>query len=179
MDEKLMTKKYWIIYLILGILATGLGIFFAARPDASYAMISIFIIIFFLVSGISGIVSSIAQRKDMKGWGAALALYIITTITGIMLLVLPGFSDTMLYVITGVGFLSDGISMIVNAIAVKDAGGIWVLNLILGIIIVLASFSIMGNPILSFLLIAIMVAIGTISFGVNCIILSLQLKKLG
>lgn len=178
MDEKLMNKKYWVIYLILGILATGLGIFFAARPDASYAMISIFIVIFFLVSGVSGIVSSIAQRKDMKGWGAALALYIITTITGILLLVLPGFSDTMLYIITGVGFLTEGISMIVNSFAVKDFGGIWVLNLILGIIIVFAALSIMGNPFMSFLLIAILVAIGTISFGINCIILSLQIKKM-
>lgn len=178
MNDVIMSKKYWVIYLILGILATLLGIFFAVRPDASYTMISIFIIIFFLVSGVCGIVSSIAGRKEIKGWGASLALYILTVIAGILLLLVPGLSDTMLYIFTGVGFLTNGVSLLVSAFAVKDAGGLWVLNLILGILIILASFSIIGNPFVSFLLIAVLAAIGTISFGVNCIILAVQLKKM-
>lgn len=174
--ERFAVRKFWWLYLILGILITGLGIFFAARPLAAFSAIQLFVIIFFLVSGIGGIISAIAGRKTMPGWGAALTLYILVTIMGLMLLLIPGLSDTLLLVFTGVGFLFEGISMIVRSCSIKNDG--WVFTLILGIIVTLAALSIMGNLILSFLLIAICVAVSTISFGISCIAFSIQVKKL-
>ena len=180
MAEKIGKKsKGWWLYLVIGILVTLLGISFLGNMAFAITTVTIIAGIYFLVSGIFGAITTIADRKIISLWGLKLALHIIVIIAGILLITSPAFAVSFIWFILGFGFLLDGVTMIILAIEIKKAKkGNWVLLLILGILVILASISIMSDPILGLSLVAIFAAIGAIVFGVSNIVLAFQVKDL-
>ena len=170
------TKKFWWVYLVLGILITLLGVFFVVSPLVGLAIEVLLIEVLFLVAGIGGIVSSIMGRKSMPAWGASLAFFIILTILGIILLCTPGLGGIMLVIFTTAGFLFSGINMIVRASTLK--GECWGLTLALGIIVTLAALSLMGNFFMGLGFTVVLQTISIIAFGISCITLSVQIKDM-
>ncbi len=178
MELKETFRKIWWIPLVVGILAIGLGIYFVVNFGSAFEALIIFISVFMIVSGVLGIIAAIGSRAENKTWIFNLILFAITVIAGVLLLVYPAAAALMIHIFCGIGFLSEGISLISNAFVFKRLGdGPWVFSLILGILIVLASFSIIGRPFFSFIFVSVLVAVNVLSFGINCIIASFQMKK--
>ena len=181
MAEKIgKASKGWWIYLVVGILAALVGIAFLGNLALAITTITIIAGVYFLISGIGGVITTIADRKYISLWGLKLALHILVILAGFALLTRPVFALSFLWVICGIGFLFDGISMIVMSVGLKkiaDGAG-WVVMLIFGILIILASLAIMGNPILGLTVMALCAAFGAIFFGINNIIYAFQVKKL-
>lgn len=172
-------SKGWWIYLVIGILAVLIGISFLGNLALAITTVVIIAGIYFLISGITGIISTIVDRKYISLWGLKLALHILVVIAGFMLICRPAFALSFLWIICGVGFLFDGISMTILSVELKKIGtGSWVLMLILGILIMLASFAIMGNPILGLTVVAICAALSALFFGISNIVYAFQVKKL-
>lgn len=171
--------KAWWLYLILGILATVLGIALFGKFAFTFLLAEILVGIYFLISGIGGVITTIVDRKFIPLWGLKLVLHIIVIIAGVFMLTRPSFALSFIWFICAFGFLFDGIAMIVMSVGLKkvQAGG-WVVLLIFGILIILASFAIMGNPLYGAVIVNISMALGALFYGINNIVFAFEVKKL-
>lgn len=171
------TKNWW-LFMVLGILVLLLGGYFLANPLATISTVALFTGIYFVVSGISGAITAIVDRKEISLWGLQLVIRIILTIAGIFMLTRPTFIIAYLWVFASIGFICEAVTLIVLAIGIKKANGgpAWVMTLILGILIGIAALMILSNPLTGLSFVAVFVAVGVICFGINLIIISVNVK---
>lgn len=172
-------SKIWWFYLILGILFTALGVVMFANLSVAITTVQIITGIFFLVSGLGGAITCIVDRKFISWWGLHLVCNIFIFIAGIFMFTQPAFAASFIWIICGFGFFFDGLLLIVLAIQLKDLLiGSWIWMLMVGILILLASFSIMSNPIIGLSVVGIMTAISAIFIGIENIGFAINLKQL-
>lgn len=183
MNEKQVKErnpKGWWLYLVIGIIAIGVGVFLVCRPDITVALIRIIAAVFFIITGIIGIVSSIKNKKFIKGWLVALILSIAITVLGIVILCVPSFTQSLLYIIVGIGFFIEGVKMIIDAVALKatmKSKG-WVANLVLGIVVAIVAIVMIISPNVAYLIISILIAVVLVAVGAFAIVTSFKLKKM-
>lgn len=172
--------KFWWLYLIIGILLSLLGISFFVNVGIAISFVTAFMGIFFLVSGLAGAIKCIVDREFIHLWGLHLALNIIVFLAGIAMLTRPSFALSFLWVICGMGFFFSGISTIFMAIQAKklELSG-WVLMLILGILVLISSFTIMAQPLTAVFVVGLCAGFSALFSGINDIVLAFQLKKAG
>ena len=177
--KKEKNVKLWWLYLVIGILAIAAGIFLICAPDVAVTILRIVISIFFIVSGIAGIVSAIKERQLMSGWLVALILSIAITILGILVLFIPTLTEDLVYILLGIGFFVEGVAMVIKAIAMKKIykDKSWVASLVLGIVIAIIAIVIIAFPDVTYVIIAILMAALLAIFGIYEIITAVKLKK--
>ncbi|MDO5328949.1 MAG: DUF308 domain-containing protein [Coriobacteriia bacterium] len=179
MAEAIKQKsKVWWLWLILGILVTVLGATLFGNLAFTFVLAELLAGIFFLVAGIGGAIVTIADRKFISLWGLKLVLEILVVIAGIFMLTRPAFAASFIWFICGFGFLFNGISLIMLSLSIKklNQGAGWVAILIFGIIILLAAFGILANPILGLVFVNICIAIDVLFFGISTIVYAIQVK---
>jgi uncharacterized membrane protein HdeD (DUF308 family) len=79
--------KRWYLMLIVGIVFIILGIWTIATPLNAYVALSIVFALGFLISGIVELVFALYNKH--QNWGWSLALGILTTVVGVLLLIYP------------------------------------------------------------------------------------------
>lgn len=171
--------KHWYLSLILGILFICTGIWVLRTPLESYLTLSILFSVTIFISGISEIIFSVANRKEMDNWGWGIVGGIIDLLLGIWLISSPLLSITILPLF--VGFMLMFRSMIAMGIAFDlkefpDSGWGWLLTL--GVLGLLFSFILIWNPTFAGLTIVILTGCAFITIGIFRIILSFKLKHL-
>lgn len=169
--------KFWWLYLILGIIVLIAGGNFLANPFVALSAITFVVGLYLILSGCVSAVISVVDRKNISMWGLHLILNIFVVVAGILMLTRPSFAASFLWLFCGLGFLLEGISMVALSIGLKKIDtSFWVAPLIFGILIIIASISILSNPFLGIGFVAMFVSLGVICFGINLIILSIQFK---
>ncbi|MGD9328479.1 MAG: HdeD family acid-resistance protein [Cyclobacteriaceae bacterium] len=172
------TVKNWWIFLILGIILVIFGIWVMMTPLESYITLAIFFSAMVFVNGIFDIVFSISNNKMLKGWGWHLAGGILETLLGVILMIHPALTMNILPLMLGFWLMFGAVSIISGAFDLKSykiKGWGWML--VLGIIVMIFSFMVIGNPIFGSGTIVIMTSIAIISYGVSYITFGMQLKK--
>lgn len=171
--------KHWYIPLLVGLLFIVVSIVAFTSPVTSLLALSIFFALSFLFSGISEIIFSISNRKQLNNWGWSLAFGIITFIIGISLVSHPELSLAVLAFYVGFLLLFRSISSISFALDIKKYGGRnWGFLLFFGILGAIASFFLIWNPAFAGLSVVVLVALSFLFTGIFSIILSFQLRKL-
>lgn len=61
--------KHWWVFLILGILAIGLGVWLFFTPANGFAALAIVFAITFLISGLASTAVTLINRKSIPAWG--------------------------------------------------------------------------------------------------------------
>jgi uncharacterized membrane protein HdeD (DUF308 family) len=171
--------KHWYLSLILGILFIGVGIWVLRTPLESYLTLSILFSVTIFISGISEIIFSVTNRKEMDNWGWVLTGGIIDLLLGIWLISSPLLSITVLPFVVGFMLMFRSMIAIGFAFDVKgfaDTGWGWLLAL--GILGLLFSFVLLWNPLFAGLTIVIWTGCAIITLGIFRIILSFKLRHL-
>lgn len=170
--------KHWYLHLIIGIVLIVTGIWTFSRPMYSYFALTIVFSVSFLISGIAEIVFATSNRKLMGNWGWTLALGILTTILGLLLISNPAISALTLPLYIGFMLMFHSIWAIGSAIDVKGYGipG-WVTLLVIGILGVIFSFFIIWNPAFGGLTLIVWTGLALISGGAFNLYLAVKLKK--
>ena len=172
-------SKHWYLSLILGILFIGAGIWVFMTPVSSYLALSILFSVTIFISGISEIIYSISNRKEMDNWGWVLTGGIIDLLFGLWLMASPLLSIAILPFVVGFMLMVRSMMAIGFAIDLKDfsdSGWGWLLALsILGL---LFSFVLLWNPAFAGLTLVICTGCAFVTLGVYRIILSFKLKHL-
>lgn len=114
--------KHWYPSLILGILFIITGILVLRTPVESYLALSILFSVTFFVNGISEIVYSISNRKQLDNWGWVLAGGVVDMLFGIWLISSPLVSITVLPFFIGFMLLFRSFAAIGFAVDLKSFG---------------------------------------------------------
>jgi uncharacterized membrane protein HdeD (DUF308 family) len=171
--------KHWYLLLIVGLLYMCVGIWVFVTPLSSYVALSILFSVSFLVSGISDIVFSVSNRKELDSWGWKLAFGILSTIAGLILFSQPLISITALPLYVGFMALFYSIMAISFSIELRSYGiKNWASVLFIGILGIIFSCIILWDPLFAGLTLVYWTGLAFITVGVYRIIFSIQLNKL-
>jgi uncharacterized membrane protein HdeD (DUF308 family) len=171
--------KHWYLSLILGILFIGVGILVLKTPLESYLTLSIVFSVTVFISGISEIIYSVSNRKEMDNWGWILVGGIIDLLLGIWLISSPLLSIAVLpYVVSFFLIFRSMIAMglAFDARGFTDSGWGWLFAL--GMLGLLFSFILLWNPLVAGLSIVIWTGCAFITIGVFRIVLAFKLRHL-
>ena len=172
-------SKHWYLSLILGILFIGAGIWVFMTPVSSYLALSILFSVTIFISGISEIIYSISNRKEMDNWGWVLTGGIIDLLFGLWLMSSPLLSIAVLPFVVGFMLMFRSMVAIGFAFDLKDfANSGWGWLLALSILGLLFSFVLLWNPAFAGLSLVICTGCAFITLGIYRIILSFKLKHL-
>ena len=117
-------KKIRPIFLLSSIPATIIGIIAIIRPGTTIVFDAFMIYLFaawFIIQGITTIIMSVQLRRQIRGWGYALAIGIISTIVGIYAFIYPAISVIAIGIMIGMFLIETGIDLIVLTAAVSAA----------------------------------------------------------
>ncbi len=179
LSEARETVRQWWVPLIVGIFMLVAGIYTFINPEASYQALSIIFSIAFLMSGILEIVFAISNRKSMKGWGWTLALGILTTVLGVLLITHPAVTMASLPFYVGFMVMFTSFWSIGTALDLKDAGVMdWGTLMVLAVLGIIFSFILIWNPEFGGLALVFWVGIALIVSSVVYIYNAFQMRKI-
>lgn len=171
--------NHWYVLLIVGLLYIALGIWVFMTPLSSYLALAILFSVSFLVSGISEIVFSISNRKELDSWGWKLASGMLTTVVGMILIASPLLTMTTLPLYVGFVVLFRSIMAISFSIELRSYGvKPWGWLLLTGILGLIFSYILLWNPVFAGLTLVYWTALALITLGIFSIYFSLQLNKI-
>jgi uncharacterized membrane protein HdeD (DUF308 family) len=105
--------------IVAGVVAIVLGIALIAWPEASVKTVAVIIGLAFLISGVSVAVAAIAARGE--GYGAVVGFGAIVAVIGLVFIIWPGPTVTILMILVGLAALLFGIGAIVQALSLRRA----------------------------------------------------------
>jgi uncharacterized membrane protein HdeD (DUF308 family) len=171
--------KHWYLSVILGLLFICVGILVLRTPLESYLTLSILFSVTLFISGISEIIYSVTNRKELSNWGWVLAGGIIDLLLGIWLISSPLLSISILPFVVGFMLMFHSMMAIGFAFDIRGfADSKWGWLLTLAILGLLFSFILIWNPFFAGLTIVIWTGCAFIAIGIFRIILAFKLKHL-
>jgi uncharacterized membrane protein HdeD (DUF308 family) len=105
--------------IVAGVIAIVAGVALIAWPEASVKTVAVIVGLAFLVSGIALAVAAISARTE--GYGAVVGIGVILAIVGLVFIIWPGPTVTLLMVLVGLAALLFGIAAIVQALSLRRA----------------------------------------------------------
>lgn len=181
MEKSLIKKvlKFWYLPLIAGILYIILGIWVFATPVSSFLGLTVFLSIGIIISGIFELIYAISNRKQLDNWGWQLVGGALNLFVGMLIIANTGLTALMLAIFIGIWLLFRSVMVIINAFEIKRSGTRkWGWVLFAGIVGVLFSILLLGNPIIAGITVAFWMGTGLIIVGVLHILLSVIVHKM-
>jgi uncharacterized membrane protein HdeD (DUF308 family) len=173
------TVKHWYIPLIVGLLFSGIGIYSMLSPLNSYKTLAMIFSFSFLLSGVSEILFSLSNKKEIDNWGWTLTFGVLTFILGLLLVLNPEIPMKTLPIYIGFIVLFRSIMGISYAIELKNyAVKDWKNLLIIGILGLVLAFILIWNPLLAGMTIMFWIGIAIVAAGIFSIYLAFKLKKI-
>ena len=170
--------RYWWIFIALGSLLILFGILVFNHPAATYANLTIFFEIAFLINGILELSFALGNYRSVHGWGWHLAGGIFDLMVGILLVSNPILAAVSLPLFAGFWLLFRSIAIIGRLFELPLDKHERVSMLLLGLAGLVFSFMILYNPVLGAFTLVTWTSFALITIGLFYIFLGLHLKKL-
>jgi len=179
LKEVKQTIKNWWLFVLMGVLLLIGGVWVMMTPIESFIGLSIVFSVIVFVNGFFDVLFSISNNKILKGWGWYLAGGILEILMGIVLIIHPEISMTILPLILGFWLMFGGVSIVSGAFDLKSyriKGWGWVLAL--GALLMIFSFMVLTNPVFGASTLVIFTAMAILSYGISYLIFGLKLKQI-
>lgn len=155
-----------VLFIILGVLLVAGGFSCIFTPLLTFMNTGYFVVILIFVFGVVGIINAIAAKR----FGVNFAFSILSVLLGIVMLSFPEsllFAESVMLIMTAVWFVIMGIVTIVNSVTISKAAGsgIWVLQLILGILAVIVGVGSIIEPLRLAVTLGVLIGIDFIEAG--------------
>ncbi len=173
-DVRGVGPNTWILWLVMGILSIGVGVWLLFSPNVAIATLAILLAIALFMNGLSELVTAGGRHHPWFGYLVG-ALFLIA---GVIVLLRPGKSLWFLAVFVGASLLVTGAIQIVMAIADREHERHWVLLALLGVLGVVAGVLAIAWPGITILVLALLVGIRLIIWGVVQLAIAARLKQL-
>lgn len=162
-----------IFTIILGVIVAICGFSCMFTPVMTFLEAGYFLAILLLVYGISAIIKAVVE----KTYGITLVFGILSTILGLVILVVPGLklmTDGMLIYMMAFWFLAQGVMGIVMAFKQKKAAESksWIWILVLGILAVLLGIYSLAHPSILVFTFGFLVGMYFIECGINMVVMA-------
>ena len=167
-----------VLFIIFGVLLIMSGFSFLFTPLLTFLSYGIFIIILVLIYGILGIINAIRFKR----FGLDFVFSIISVIFGIAAMFYPDLSmvtDVVIVYATAIWFVLMGIVQMVTSIRItkKLGSGVWVLQLIFGILAIVIGVMSCIRPLIMAASIGVFISIFFIETGFNMIFTGIAAKR--
>ena len=170
--------KYWYAPLVSGIFFIGAGILTLAFTKASVFTLCLFLGVSFLISGVMEIVSATVNRKIIVNWGWTLFLGVIDIMFGVLLLVHPYGTMTVIALFLGLSVMFRSVGVITLSLNMKNTNPKWRYLLVFGVSGIVFAIILLLHPLFAWKTILLFTGITFIAAGIFGILLSLHLRAL-
>lgn len=168
--------KFWWILLITGILWIILGLF-VLQADYDSALLIGYLVAFWLIfAAIAEFVEGAATSSGWKWWHFALGVLFI--VGGVMALMSPFQTFTILAALLGIFLVIKGSFDFVLAIAERHEADLWWMMLIVGVLEIMLGVWAMGYPGRSAALLIFWIGFGAIIRGIAAIVMAFKVRTL-
>jgi uncharacterized membrane protein HdeD (DUF308 family) len=105
--------------IVAGVIAIVAGIALIAWPEASVKTVAVIVGLAFLIWGASVAIAAVSARGE--GYGVVVGFGVLLAVVGLVFIIWPGPTVTLLMILVGLSALLFGISAIVQALAMRRA----------------------------------------------------------
>ena len=156
-----------VLFIILGVLMVMCGFSCMFTPLLTYINTEYIIAILVMVFGIFGIIKGISAKR----FGPGFVFSIISAIFGILVVCLPNMLAAWIVL--------EGIVTIITSVAVSRlaGGGMWILQLIIGILAVIIGGYTFVHPLVLVVSIGILIGIFFVETGITMIVSAAAAKE--
>jgi uncharacterized membrane protein HdeD (DUF308 family) len=178
-----LVKGMWWLVLVRGILAIAFGVIALIAPGAALTAVAIVFGAYAVIDGITAVVHGIRVRSSLPRWGWLVAEGILTTLAGLVALVLPGLVGAfgglvVLWTIVIWSIVSGVMALRSAAGAESGRGKTWgivsgILSLVFGVILAIAVLLTPGATLLSLIW---TVGIYAIFFGITLVVTAIYVR---
>lgn len=167
-----------VLFIILGILMIAGGFSCMFTPLLTFMQTGYFVVIMIVAFGIVSIIRGISAKK----FGIGFIFGILSVILGIVMLIFPQsllFAENVMLIMTAIWFVLMGIVNIVTAFSITKAAGsgIWILQLIFGILAVLLGIYSFFQPMLMAVSLGVLIGIFFIETGFTLIFGGIAIRE--
>lgn len=141
-----LAQDIWWMLLFRGLVLLLFGIFAVIWPGITLGLLVLFFSIYVFIAGVINIVSSIGSILHRRAWFLHLILGIIEIGIGIFVVRNPGLSVATFILAIGILFIIEGIIVIIASFSDTRQMGMRVLEVVSGILAVLAGIIILRSP---------------------------------
>ena len=166
-------QKNWYLLLIKGIILILLAILIFMSPADALLTYVLWIGIGFSFAGVVRIVQGFQAKGVVEGWGSIVFEGVMDLVIGFILMAHPALTAAVLPFIFGFWATFYGFFLIIDAFSGKGSA-VW--KIIGGILTILIGFSIMFNPIMMGMTMAVWVGIMLLVVGIFNVVGSFSLK---
>ena len=167
-------KHTWILWLVMGILSIGIGVWLLFSPGVAIATLAILLAIALFMNGLSELVTAGGRHHPWFGYLVG-ALFLVA---GVIVLIRPGKSLWFLAVFVGASLLVTGAIQAVIAVADREHERHWGLLLAVGLLGIVAGALAIVWPGITILVLALLVGIRLIMWGMLQLMIASQLRTL-
>ncbi len=172
-----LAKRIWIFATIRGVLAIIFGLIALFAPIATAIALAIVVGVFAIVTGVFDVIEAIRHRGS-SSMVLRIVLGAVSILFGILVLVWPGISLTILVIMVGVWAIVTGILQIMSSVrhrASPDSGWVW--GIIGGALTILFGVLVIIWPRTGLVTIIWIIGIWAVVWGITLIVLGVKLRK--
>jgi uncharacterized membrane protein HdeD (DUF308 family) len=179
-DIKVLRKpvNHWYLYVILGLVLIGVGIYTFTTPSESLLTLAIVFTIAFIITGVSEIIYALSNSKTLHSWGWSLADGIITLLIGILMATNTAMSIDILLLYIGFTILMRSAHAISTGASLRSYGTGGNKVVFAGVLGMLFAFMLIWNPAMAGITVVIWIGLAFIMAGLAAVVLGLHLKNL-
>lgn len=164
--------------IVRGVVAVLFGVFALVWPDITVATLGILVSIWLLVSGATGIVSSIVSRHTDRNWIFQLIVAFVELGIGAYLVQRPGLSIATFVALIAIVLVVEGVMGVIMSLLQQGASmGSKLLGVIGGVIGVAAGIIIWQYPVAGSLAFVWVLGLYTLIIGAFLIVAGIELEK--
>ena len=167
-------KHAWILWLVLGAFSSIIGIWLILSPEAAIGTLALLLAIALFMSGVSELVTAGDRFKPWFGY----LLAAVFLIAGFVVLLRPGKSLWFLAIVVGISVVATGLGQIMLALVDRESIRHWGLLLAIGVISVAVGIMAMVWPDITIYVLALLIGIRLLIFGILQIAISFQVRSL-
>lgn len=175
-----IAAKYWWVILVRGIILILLGMAMLIWPKQSVWVFAVIFVAYLLVDGVMSIFQGFSERKQGQSGAGNFVVGALAIVAGIVIMVWPKESGTVIAVLVAVWALLAGISGIAGGLALrKQPGSGWGWFVAWGLLALGFGVIVLFNPAALLVSLLWLVAIWAIMAGIVFAIASFFVKKAG
>ena len=175
-----IAAKYWWVILVRGIILILLGMAMLIWPKQSVWVFAIIFVAYLIVDGIMSIFQGLSARKSGQSGTGDLVVGALSILAGIVILVWPKESGTVIAFLVAFWALLAGISGIAGGLALRrQPGSGWGWFVAWGVLAFAFGVIVLFNPAALLVSLLWLVAIWAIMAGILFVIASFYVRKAG
>lgn len=178
-DLQSVAKDYWWVGLLRGVLLIIFGVIAVAWPGITALALVVTFGIFAVVDGILALIDAIRYRA-LGHTGTAVLLAILTIIIGVVALVYPTKTATVIVILIGIWAIVAGLVGIGGSLNLKDIPGSgWGWGLVSGILTVIFGILLLVWPKSGIVSVVWLIGLWAIVIGIVWIGIAFTVRKVG